>query len=298
MQPSPLYAGGARRSAAPLVQRITPATQSAQVSDEVLNALVASMQSAAPAPSTSTSHASGSDSSTPSAPTAQAAGNLAGGIGMLGTLGNMAAALGQLTRDAEIGKAGGQIGQAASVANAIANPSLTSLAPIGLQALGASAPLGSAVMGGIRGGATGTMSGALTGALTASNPALAALSALSGMFGGPTTSQAVSALVGDMPGMSPMGVPNTGSGLLGALASAFGIGQLGQEVYSGIDTGGVYDDGLGFGLTDSRNLDSMGGGQGLTAGGGGMGLSYSGGSGSFGYGLTDSSDPGFGGFSW
>lgn len=292
MQPSPVYAGGARRGAAPVVRQVAPATQSAQVSDEVLNALIASMQAAAPTPAAATAVPSeGSGNSAVGSTGANfTQGNLSGAAGMLGTLGNMAGAFGQLTRDADLGRLGGQIGQAASVANAVANPSMASIAPIGLQALGVNAPLGGAVMGGIRGGVPGAISGALSGALTASNPTLAALSALSGMLGGPTANQAVSALVGNMPSMSPMGVPNTGAGLLGALSSAFGVGQLGQEVYNGIG----YERSGEFGLspTSSPGLSYMGGGQGITPGSSGMGLSYSGDFGNFGSSFGDS----FGGF--
>lgn len=213
MATSPIYAGGSRRGAAPVVNRTAPQMTQAQSTDDVLNNLVRDMQAFA----TQAQPRAGTMS-----PVDVGRMNVGGGMGQpsegttgkaslsqvaggLGAMGQMAGAAGYLGKDAGLSKFGGTLGTLGTLAGAADKASkaqnfsevATAVAPIGLQALGASAPVSGAVMGGLTGGVPGAVGGLVRGGLFSAMPAVAIADLALSAFGLPSISGTINNAVRD-----------------------------------------------------------------------------------------------------
>jgi hypothetical protein len=196
MATSPIYAGGGRRAAAPQFTPVLPTPMSAQDSDALLNTLVQAMQqyTATQTPQTAPQFnasasgdsfggggAGGQDSfgGSISSPGLGGVQDLSQAVNTIGVLGGMLSNIGYLSKDVDLFEAGNTIGKTASVANAIANPSVQTLAPIALSQLNVPAPIGNMVVTASRGGTTlpDMLAAAATG-LIATNPFGALLATL------------------------------------------------------------------------------------------------------------------------
>jgi hypothetical protein len=321
----PVYAGGGRRSAAPQIQTQAPLRQSAQISDDVINSLVQSMQAAMAPPTAPAFPATGSPSAGfPSGGMNYGAGDTGVGfggtsastsssvgqaIGTVGTLGNIAAALGVLGKDAELSQFGSQIGQAATVANAVSSPSMANFASIALQAMNANAAIGGAVMGGLTGGMPGAVGHGVAGLVSMASPAVGALNFGLTLLGLPSIQSLVKSMLTPTEDAMSISVAGTstgpsGFGFGGVNASStgnlgFGSGSLGGYATEG---GGAPSGGFGFGGVSAANTGNLGFGSGsldgfATEGGGaggdsGVGMGDSGPSGSSGDGGASAAGPG------
>jgi len=216
-----IYAGGARRSTAPSYTAVAPTTSVALTSNDVLMQLLQQQMQQAAAPKVmpqakpSDMGGGGSNSGTTSS------GGTPGNMGAMQGISGLATAmqsLGVLGKDLSLMDAGRTLGQGTAIANAVTNPSVTSIAPVAFSQLGLSAPVAGGIMGGINGGVPGAVKGTATGMLAMLNPEIAALNALSSLFGGPTLSDAI----GSPATTSPMGVPHDATGLYGLVTGLIG----------------------------------------------------------------------------
>jgi len=255
-----IYAGGARRSAAPSYIAAAPTRSQALTADDVLMHLLMQLQlqpqAAAPKvmPQFSPTNMGGGDSSGDGGGgsrdiggTTTSSDGTSSNIGAVQGISGLATAmqsLGILGKDMSLMTAGKSLGQVASIANAVTNPSVTSIAPIALSQLGLSAPVAGGIMGGINGGVPGAVKGTATGMLAMANPAAYALNSLSGLFGGPTLNDAI----GGPATTSPMGVPHDATGLYGLVSGLLGT-----------------NDAVAFDNQAPDSLSDMGGGLGVQA---------------------------------
>jgi len=217
-----IYAGGARRSTAPSYTAVAPTTSRAITADDVLMQLLQQQmqqQAAAPKvmPQAKPSDMGGGSSNSGTTSSSGTTGNIGAMQGISG-LATAMQSLGVLGKDLSLMDAGRTLGQGTAIANAVTNPSVTSIAPVALSQLGLSAPVAGGIMGGINGGVPGAVKGTATGVLGMLNPEIAALNALSGLFGGPTLSDAI----GSPATTSPMGVPHDATGLYGLVTGLIG----------------------------------------------------------------------------
>lgn len=195
----------------------------------------------------------GGDSQAPSFDGSWSQADMQGGIGAIGAAGQMAHAIGVLGRSNDLGQFGSILGQGATLMNAVNNPTLANAAPIALQALGASPVIGNAVLGGIQSGLPGALKGGALGAIAMANPALAALSVVSGFFGGPTLQSLLGALLGNTQATAVNQGVNYG-------LSTQSFGPAGS--FGGISS--LSDLGA-YGLAGPEGMTGVYGGQGLNA---------------------------------
>ena len=306
MQPTPIYGGGTRRSAAPTVFQIAPSGTGAATANSLLSAFSQAPAGASTVPSrgryaeTPTlnfgSSGFGEGTGATSGSSASQGGSLNQAIGAFGTLGSLAANLGFLGRDIDLMEFGSNLGKGASVANAVANPSFATVAPLGLSMLGVSAPLAGAVLGygrselpNVPGGVPGAVGGFAQGMLSVASPPLGALNAMLGMFGLPTiqstvkgwatpvrdavVSKASDLNTADYGGVSGFGefgfgsasdfglndATNSGSTGRGDISGAFGFGSASDYGYSGNNDSGGGSANSGNGPGGSPNEGGLGG---------------------------------------
>jgi len=112
--------------------------------------------------------------------------------------GSLVQNVGRLAGDRQLSQFGGSLGLGANIAGAIARPGPATIAPLALRALGVNPIIGSAISGAFSGGnkLRGAAIGAAAGALAMKFPPLGILSALSGIFGGPTIGSIIGRLFG------------------------------------------------------------------------------------------------------
>jgi hypothetical protein len=186
-----IYAGGARRGAAPVVQRQAPVGQMAQTADDVLNTLVTGMQTyaaqqQAAQPRTSSAGfdmGSGRGDGGFGTTNASAPGSLGSAARTVGTVGSMAGAVGQLGRDPGLAQFGGMLGQIGGLMNTAdkltkaqnINDVAVATAPMGMAALGVNPGVAGAVMGGLTQGVPGAIAGTVRGIAYGALPGLAAV---------------------------------------------------------------------------------------------------------------------------
>jgi len=312
MQPTPIYGGGTRRSAAPTVFQIAPSGTGAATANSLLSAFSRAPAGASTVPSNvsrggftefpSSGFSSGSTNRGDNVATAQT-GNVNQGIGTLGALGSMVANLGFLGRDAELAQFGANVGKAATVANAVANPSVANFAPIAMQAFNVSPAIGGAVMGYGRSGVPGAVGGFAQGMLALASPPAAAVNALMGMFGLPTIQSTVKGWATPVRDAAVSSVSDVLASQANEVAAAQNIDPLEalMTLTQAFGTAGSdsYGGGFGFGgvnASDTGNLGFGGGSLGGFATEGG-GSSNSGGSANSGNGPGGSpNEGGLGGF--